>query len=170
MHRGLGRGVGEHARKRHKSRHRAEIDDGAALPALDQIAAEHLAAQEHALVIDAHDAVELVLGDVEEGRGRIHAGAVHDDVDAAGLPQDLGQQSLERGLLAGLAGMEIAAAARRVDALQLRLGLLLVAAHEHNLAACAGQTLGHGAAELAGAANDDGDLAVQFIKIREISR
>ena len=98
--------VGEDARQRHDAGHRAEIDDRAALAALDEILAEHLAAEEHALDVDAQDAVELLLADVEERRGGVDAGAVDDDVDAAAAREHRVEQALRLGLAGRFGGVE----------------------------------------------------------------
>ena len=130
-------------------------------PALDQVLAEHLAAQEDALQVHPHDAVELLLRDVEERRGRIDAGAVDDDVDAARALEHGVQQRLQAAPVGGIGGMEPALAAEGGDPGEPRLRILLVAPDEHDLRARAGQALGHRAAQFAGAADDDGHPAFQ---------
>jgi hypothetical protein len=50
---------------------------------LDHHARHRLAAQEHGLQVDAHDAVEIFLADVEEVGGVGDAGVVDQDIDAA---------------------------------------------------------------------------------------
>ena len=125
------------------------------------MSAEHLTAEEHALQIDAHDAIELVFGDVEKRRRRVDARAVDDDVDAAGALKDGAEQRFDLGLAGGFRRVKPCAAAGRLDLAEPRVGLLFVSADEDDLGARARKTFGHRAAQLAGAADDDGDLLVQ---------
>ena len=86
--------------QRHDAGHRADVDDRPTLPALDEVLAEHLAAEEHALHVDVQDAQEFLLADVEERRGGVDARAVDDDVD----PTPALQHRVEQALRLGLAG------------------------------------------------------------------
>ena len=54
-------------------------------PALDHVPAEDLAGLEHGLEVDRQDAVPVGVGGVEERAAGVHAGAVDQDVDPAGL-------------------------------------------------------------------------------------
>ena len=71
------------------------------------------------------------------------------------------EQALELGLAGGLGGVKPGLAAGRGDLVEAGLGLVGVAADDHDLGARAGEALGHGAAEFAGAADDDGHLAFE---------
>ena len=122
----LGRRVGEHARQRQDARHRADVDDRSAMAGVDQVLAEHLTSEEHALQVDANDAIELVFGDVEKRRRGVDAGAVDDDVDAAGALQSTASSSDSDFRFAGrFGGVKPRAPAGRVDRGDPRPGLLL---------------------------------------------
>ena len=161
MHRRLRRAVGEHARQRLEPAHRAEVNDVAALAARDEIFAEHLAGEVKRLEVRVHDAVELLLGDIEKWRRRIHARAVDDNVHLAGLRENVCKQRFERGLGGDVRLREPRLAADRRDALEPRIGLLRIAPDEHNFRARLREALGHRATKFAGAANDDRDFSVQ---------
>ena len=111
--------------------------------------------------LTSQDAVELLLADVEERRGGVDARAVDHDVDPAAALEHRVEQALRLGLAGRLGGVEPRLAARGGDRVEAGLGLVGVAADQDDLGAGARQALGHGAAELAGAADDDGDLAGQ---------
>ena len=128
---------------------------------LDQMFAEHLAAEEHALQVHANDAIEFILGDVEKRRGGVDAGAVDDDVDASGTTQHGVEQRLDLRFARRFGSVKPRASARRVDSRDPRIGFVLVAPDDHGLGACPRKPFGHGAAQLAGAADDDRDLAVE---------
>ena len=153
--------IGEHARERRQAGCRADVDNRAALTALDQVFSENLAGEEDAFQVDAHDAVILVLGDVEEGGCGIGAGAVDEDVDFTGAREHGGEEVLERGFAGGVGGEEIAFAAGARDFVEARPGFFLVAAHEHDFGARAREAFGHRAAQFARAAEDDGDFSVK---------
>ena len=170
MHGALRRRVGDDARQRHDAGHRAEIDDRAPLPAVHEIFAEDLAAEENTLHVHAQDAVELLLGDVEEGRGGIDAGAIDDNVDPAAALEHGGEQALDLGLAGGLGGVKPGLAAGGGDLVEPRLRLLGVAADNDDLGARAGQAFSHGTAQFAGAADDDCDLAGEVKKLIQVFR
>ena len=115
VHGALGRRIREHARQRHDARHRPDVDDRSALAGLDEVFAEHLTPEEHALQVDADDAIELVFGDVEKRGRRVDAGAVDDDVDAAGALQDGAEQRFDFGFAGRFCGVKPRAAAGRLD-------------------------------------------------------
>ena len=168
VHRALRRRVGEYARQRHHARHRAEVDDRATLAALDEVFAEHLAAEKHALQIHGHDAVELFLRDVEErGRG-IHARAVDDDVDAAAALEHGVEDALHFRFARRFRGVEPRLATGRRDLREPGVRFFLTAADDDDFGARACETFGHRTAEFAGAAGDDGNLAGKtkhFVKV-----
>lgn len=93
----FGHAVSKDTAQRQEARHGAEINDGGIDLLLDEVFAENLAGEEHALGIDAHDTVVFIFGDIEEGRGGIDPGTVDQDVTAAGALQDLIQEELQIG-------------------------------------------------------------------------
>ena len=99
-------------------------------PGLDEMLAEHLAAEEHAFEIDADDPIELVFGDVEKRGGRVDAGAVDDDVDAAGALKHGGEQRFDLSFARRFGRVKPCAAAGRLDRGEPRPGLLLVSADD----------------------------------------
>jgi hypothetical protein len=150
--------------KWHQARHRPEIDDRPALPALDQILAEDLTAEEHPLQIDLHDAIELVLANIEVGRRGVHPGAIDHDIHAAGALQHRGRAApAARSSRWPRPGRNIPCR-RRLDPIQPGLGLVGVAPHQRHLGAGGGQAFAHGTAQLAGAADYDRNLAGQGIQ------
>ena len=72
--------------------------------------------------------VNLLLGDVEKRRRRIHARAVHQNIHAAELRQHVGQQLLQAGLGGRVARKKFRLAAALGDFVQPLLGLGRVAA------------------------------------------
>jgi len=132
--------------------------------AIDPMLGEHLAAEEHALEVHREDAFEFFPRQLEDRCRGVHAGTVHEDVDAAAGFQDAGEQRLERGLVVRLAGLEERAASGGFDFGDARRGLVGFASDQHDGRAGGGQAFGHRAAEFAGAAGDDGDLAGQIEK------
>ena len=71
------------------------------------------------------------------------------------------EQALSLGLAGRLGGVEPRLPPAAAIFVEAGLGLLRLAADQDDLGAGARQALGHGAAQLAGAADDDGDLAGQ---------
>lgn len=168
VHGRLAGGVGEDAGEGDDAGHGAEVDDGAAFASLNEVAAENLAAEEDALVIDGEDAVALLLGDVEDGGGGVDAGSVDDDVHPAGAGEDGGEEGFEAGLGAGFGGLEPGIAAGSGDGVEAGFGFFFVAADEDDFGSGGGEAFGHGAAEFAGATDDDGDLALEGEKGGEV--
>ena len=128
---------------------------------LDHVLAEYLTSEEHALQVHANDAIEFIFGDVEKRRSGVDAGAVDDDVDAAGTAEHSVEQRLDFRFARRFGGLKPRASARRVDPCDPRIGLVLVASDDHGLGACPCKPFGHGAAQLAGAADDDRDLVAK---------
>jgi hypothetical protein len=142
-------------------RHRRDVDDHAALLLVDERLPEDLAAEDDGLVVRVEDALHLLVADVEEGRGRVRAGAVERDRQLAELLHGLGRDALDLGLLRDVGRDEDRLAAGVLDGGQPPLGLRGVAPDDRDLGARLGERLGHRAAQLARAAGDDGDFALQ---------
>src|SRR5688500_8297135 len=117
--------------------------------------AEYLASEKDALQIDSDDPIELLFRDIEKWCRRVDAGAVHDDVDMSGALQYGAQQRLDLRFTGGLCRVKPAASAFGLDHCEPRPGLLFISPNDDDLGACARQPLGHRAAKLAGAADDD---------------
>jgi len=123
--RAFGGRVREDPRQRYDARHGSDIDDGATLTRADKVFAKYLAAEKHPFEVHAHDAIELLLADLEKRRGRIDARAVDDDVDTAGARENGIAQRLDLGLARGLGGVKPCAAAGGVDLRDARVRLFL---------------------------------------------
>ena len=102
----LSRGVHRHFGQGIARGQRADVDDLAALTALDHLAADLLAEEVQALEIDGHDLVVVFLRDLDDGLADVHAGVVEEDVYGAALRQgrvharQIGHVQLDRAGLA----------------------------------------------------------------------
>lgn len=118
--------------------------------------------EERRLRVDRHDAVEVGLGDVVDGRRLAGGGVVDQDVQAA--------ETVGRGVEQGADGVEVtlvgpdgvrgaATGPHRLDDGVSRVVVALIA--EHDLRAVAGQPLHDGPSDAAGPAGDQRGLAAQ---------
>ena len=139
---------------------RADVDNAAGALA-DHVFAEDLAGQHDALEIDGEDAVQLLLRNLEEGGGGVDSGPVDQDVHPAQPGENFAQQSGQAALGNHVAREEVRFAAARGDVVVARLCLGGVAAHQRDRRAGFGEGFGDRAAQLARAADDHGDLAVE---------
>ena len=77
----------------------------------------------------------------------------------SGALQHGGEQPFDVGAAGRFGGVEPAIPSGCGDFQKTRFGLVLIAADQHDFGACAGKSFGHGAAQFAGAADDDGNFA-----------
>ena len=105
--------------------------------------------------------VVFVLGNIEEGRWRVHACAINEDVTFPGFLEHLAQEVFEPLPRSDVRGDKIAMASGVLDLAQARIGLFLIAPDQDNLCTGTCHGDGHRAAQFAGAADDDGGLAFQ---------
>ena len=163
----LRRRVDEHSRQRAIAGHAADVEDRAAA-GVDHVLAEDLAAEMRGEQIRVDDAVEIFVGDFEIGRRRIDAGAVDEGVDAAVLLDDGVEQCFHRFAVGGVDFGEGRLAAEFFDFRDACVAALFAAAGDDDRRAGLGQAVAQLAAEHAGAADDDGDLAIeskQFLQV-----
>jgi hypothetical protein len=127
----------------------------------DEVFSKHLAGQKHALGVDVHDPVVFILGNVEERRGGVHARAIDENVAAAGALQHLIEQDLQVGFAAGVGRDKVGLPTGGLNGFEPLVGLRLIATDEHDFRASGGIAFGDGAAEFAGAADDDSGFALK---------
>ncbi len=156
---GFGGGVGEDAGERIESGDGAEVDDGCGAGFIDEVLAEDLAGAEDGGEVGVDDALVFVFGDVEERSGGVGAGAVDEDVDLAGALEDGFEEVVERFARGDIDGDEVAFAAVGFDFGEAFFGFFGDAAAEDDFRAGACEADGHGSAEFAGSADDDGGFA-----------
>jgi hypothetical protein len=165
VHGRLGHGIGEHSRKRPHRRHAPDGHDaGAGVvrrgPGYEK-PSELLAGTHHRQLVDSHDALELLVGDLEERRAGVDAGPVHEHVHTAVRSEHPADQVRKLVAAGGVARLEAAVAVEAGEGCAHRLALGLVAAHYDGPGAGPGERAGNAAPEHAGAADHHGDPAVE---------
>ena len=125
--------VGEDAGQRVEAGDRAEVDDRGRAAVIDEVLAEDLAGAEDGGEVGVDDALEFLLGDVEERGGGVDAGAVDEDVDLAGALEHGVEQVLERLARGDVDRHEVALAAVGFDFVEAFLGLFADAADRARL-------------------------------------
>ena len=144
--------------------------DAITLSAVDEVFSENLTAEENALHIHAENAVELLFGDVEERRGGVDAGAIDENVHAAGTLENGGEQAFDFWLAGGFSGVEPSLASGSGDSIEAGFGFVGIAANDDHFGASAGESFGHRATEFSGTADDDGDLTGETKELLEVIR
>src|SRR5262249_61088844 len=91
-----------------------DVDDHAA-PAGNHLARDALQAEEHALAVDAHDAVPVDFGEIHDVGAARDAGVVDERVDAAEGVGDLAHHLVDGGDVADVGGEREAPASERHD-------------------------------------------------------
>ncbi len=158
---GFGRRVGADAGNGHGAGHGADVDDAARLVVVDEELAEDLAGAEGAFEVDVQHSVEFLVGDFEEGGAGTCSGSVDEDVYFSRAEQYGGEEVFDVAALADVGFVEPGLAADGIDGGEFVDGVLRVAPDEDDFGSGACEGNAHAAAEVAGAAGDDGDLAAE---------
>ncbi len=157
---GLGDGIGEIVGPGKESADGSEIDDGAA--GFFQEGSSGLRGEKLGFEIGVERGIPLLFGGGFQGRGREDGGAVDKEVEAGEAGGGFLDEAADFGDLAEVGGEGKGAAAQGFDFGGGGAGGdIRAAVVEDNVGAFAGQSQGHGAAEAACAAGDEGDAAVE---------
>ena len=130
--------------------------------------AEDLAAQMRAFKVGVEHLGEVVVGDVEVGHGRIHAGAVDEDVGTASGMDDRLKQRCHARAVDRVDRNKGAVTTRRSDRIDAGLATVGAAAGHNHKRPCLRQPLGQRAAQNARAAHDHSRTALEPEQIFQI--
>ncbi len=164
--------VREHARQRREAGRAADVDDARPLAgrlrALDEVAPELLARAHDGELVDRDEPLELLVGDLEERRRRVDAGAVDEDVDRPCEASTRATRSRSSARLVASHGSNVDVAAVQRSRSSAASPSRAVAPDDHRASARLGERLRHPAAERPGAADDHGNPSVQPEARRQI--
>ena len=152
----LCRGEGGKARAAAHAGGGAGEQDGA-VAARHHVARRLAAGEEAAIAGELPGLAEQRLGRLQQRRVDVRAGVVEADFDGPDLALDLGEQVLDRGLLAGIDAEGLHRAAVGRDLVDQRLGLGSVASRHADLQSAGGEASGNGGADGIARAHEQGD-------------
>src|SRR6266851_6284006 len=139
---------------------RGDVDDAAAI-ALEHVAGGGARAEEGAGGVDRHDALPIRQRQLDRRLADGDAGAVDEHIEAAVMLEDVGEDAVDFRRVGDVERMRLGLAGGSGD-FRGTLGAGLGVAVEHRDAgADTGEGEGDGAADAAGAAGDERDLAVE---------
>lgn len=156
---GLRGGVGEDAGERINPGDGAEINNRGLDIAAHEVVSEDLAGAHDADEINIKNAEGFFIGNFDERGGRVHAGAIDEDVDLTGLLDDGIEEFIERVPVTGIGTGEVAVSASGADGFEAGIGLRFVTPDEDDFGTGLGEAEGHVRTEFPGAADDDSSLS-----------
>ena len=150
------RGEGGEARAAAHAGGGAGEQDGA-VAARHHMARRLATGEEAAIAGELPGLAEQRLGRLQERRVDVRAGVVEADRDGPDVALDLGEQVLDRGLLAGIDAEGLHRAAVGRDLVDQRLGLAGIAPRHADLQSAGGEAPGDGGADGIAGAHEQGD-------------